>query len=201
MRPFTRHVGIAAVLDLPHVDTDQIVPVQFLTRTRAEGFADALFYNLRRGAAADERGIGALDGASILIAGRNFGCGSAREQAVWALMDCGFRCIIAPSFGGLFAGNAANNGLLLVTLDDAAMSSMREAVAGPERREMVVDLVEQVVVQPDGQRLPFPYDPFWKEALLAGQSELDVTLALDGVIAPFECAHRERLAWMFDRER
>jgi 3-isopropylmalate/(R)-2-methylmalate dehydratase small subunit len=200
MHPFRQHVGVAVSLDRPSIDTDQIIPVQFLTRTRAEGFADALFFNLRRQLPSGPgSGIdwSAREGASILVAGRNFGCGSAREQAVWALLDFGFRCVIAPSFGDLFAGNAASNGLLLVTFEEGVVAALRDAVGGPERREMVVDLIEQIIVTPAGERLPFPYDPFWKEALVEGKSELDITRSLGETIARFEASHQRRLDWLF----
>lgn len=200
MRPFTRHVGVAVVLERANVDTDQIIPVQFLTRARAEGFGDALFFNLQHQQTAS--GASGVDwsthaGASILIAGPNFGCGSAREQAVWALMDFGFRCVIAPSFGDLFAGNAANNGLLLVTLDAAALTTLRASLAPPARQEVVVELMEQTVVTPEGQCLSFKYDPFWKEALLEGKTELDITWSLREEISGFELDHWRRMEWLF----
>jgi 3-isopropylmalate/(R)-2-methylmalate dehydratase small subunit len=200
MQPFTRHRGVATALDRANVDTDQIIPVQFLTRARAEGFGDALFFNLRREHATG--GAGGIDwnehaGASILIAGPNFGCGSAREQAVWALMDFGFRCVIAQSFGDLFAGNAANNGLLLVAVDEGAVTTLRASVAPPLDRTMTVDLLEQTVMTSEGQRLSFTYDPFWKEALLEGKTELEITLSLEDQIASFEGDHRRRMDWVF----
>jgi 3-isopropylmalate/(R)-2-methylmalate dehydratase small subunit len=199
MQPFTQHVGLAVSLDRANVDTDQIIPVQFLTRARTEGFADALFFNLRRQPrASDGRGIdwSAYEGASILVAGRNFGCGSAREQAVWALLDSGFRCVIAPSFGDLFSGNAANNGLLLVVLDEGGMSALRASLNGRERCPIAVDLVEQTIVTSERLCLPFSYDAFWKEALIEGKSELDITFSLTEDVARFERDHERRMPWL-----
>jgi 3-isopropylmalate/(R)-2-methylmalate dehydratase small subunit len=202
MKAFSRHSDLAVGLDLANVDTDQVIPVRFLTRAREEGFGDALFSNLRQPTAGGPPlvDLAAWAGATVLVTGRNFGCGSSREQAVWALLDFGFRCIIAPSFGELFSNNAGNNGLLLVRLGDGAVVELLGLIRRRPRVEIVIDLAGQVVVHPSGRRLTFEIDPFWKHALLHGKTELQMTLDLTREIDRFEATHRQRMSWLFPTE-
>src|SRR5215468_3416536 len=154
MERFTVHTGIVAVLDRDNVDTDQIIPKQFLKRIERTGYGDVLFFDWRFDAAGKPNLAFSLNapqysGASILLAGKNFGCGSSREHAVWALRDYGFRVVIAPSFADIFATNSAKNGLLLVTLSPADIAeSMRRAEAG--NFKLTVDLEKCVVSANDG---------------------------------------------------
>ena len=203
MIAFTRHSGIAVGLDLANVDTDQIIPVRFLTRSREEGFADALFHNLRRdGKVTGPRVIEwpLYQGATILVTGRNFGCGSSREQAVWALLDFGFRCVIAPSFGDLFYNNACTNGLLPVRLDEPLVAEILRDFHDRPRGEISVDLAGETVLDTSGRGLRFDIDPFWKNALLQGMTDLQITQRHSDEIARFERMHKERMCWMFGEE-
>jgi 3-isopropylmalate/(R)-2-methylmalate dehydratase small subunit len=157
--PWTKVVGRAVRLRADDVDTDQIIPARFLTTTSRDGLGDNLFADWRA------RGL-ALARGEFLVAGANFGCGSSREHAVWALMAWGFRAVLAPSFADIFRANALKNGLLPVAL----------ALDVDEGAELTVDLEEQIVVA-GARRLPFTVDPFARSCLLAGQDELGYLLA------------------------
>lgn len=186
MRPFVRHTGRAAVLDRPDVDTDQIVPKQFLKAISRTGFAEALFHEWMKDPGFELRRPEA-QGATILLAGPNFGCGSSREHAVWALLDYGFRAVIAPSFGDIFRSNAVKNGLLPVVLPAAEVRALMAAVAGG--RELTVDLEAQEITDPAGRAVPFAFDPAERYRLLNGLDDIGLTLRFEGEIAAFEAAH------------
>jgi 3-isopropylmalate/(R)-2-methylmalate dehydratase small subunit len=186
VRPFVRHRGRAAVLDRPDVDTDQIVPKQFLKSIARTGFAEALFYDWMKDPAFELRQPEA-EGASILLAGPNFGCGSSREHAVWALMDYGFRVVIAPSFGDIFRSNAVKNGLLPVALPAEEVKALMAAVAGGG--ELSVDLEAQTITDPTGRTVRFDFDPAERQRLLQGLDDIGLTLRLEREIAAFEAAH------------
>ena len=200
MRPFRDHRGILVPLPAANVDTDQIIPARFIHRPRKAGYGDQLFHDLRYGASGEERGAFILNQApygtgSILVGGPNFGCGSSREQAVWALLDHGFRAVIAPSFGDIFFNNALNNGLLTIVANAAlhatlvTWSTTRPGVAAE------IDLVERTIRLDDGQRLVFEIDDYRREALLAGASEIEMTLtALDRINA-FETGYFDDNPW------
>ncbi|WP_420392497.1 3-isopropylmalate dehydratase small subunit [Acuticoccus sp.] len=200
MRPF-RHVEAAAVpLPLANVDTDQIVPARFLKRSRAEGYGEALFHDLRRGAGGELRSDLALNddrfaGAQILVAGDNFGCGSSREGAVYALVDAGFRAVIAPGFGDIFRSNALKNGLLPVVLPKAVVTQIMDELARGPGSPLAIDLKEETVRLADGQVLRFPIDPFPKELLLTGRDELELTLGMAEAIGEFEDRHAAAWPW------
>ena len=166
MTPFTTIVARAAVLDRANVDTDQIIPARFLKEPREVGYGQFLFHDLP-----DLRAK--VLGAGILFAGDNFGCGSSREGAVYALLDAGIRCVVAPSFGDIFAGNAVKNGLLLLALPESETAALR-AGAG----DLTVDLAAQVL-QRHNARIEFAIDPFRKRMLLEGLDETGLTLAHD----------------------
>ena len=168
MRPFTVLTARAVVLDRANIDTDQIVPARFLRKPRNAGYGNFLF--------ADVPEVrGAVLGAGVVFAGENFGCGSSREGAVYALVDAGVRCVVAPSFGDIFAGNAGKNGLLALALDEGATAGMRGALSGGG--EVTVDLPGQRIVGPGGVSLGFEIDGFRKRVLLEGLDDIGLTLS------------------------
>ena len=200
MEPVTRISGRALAFPFGNVDTDQIVPARFLYRKRREGFADTLFHDLR----ADPEGRPLADfplnkpesaGDAILVALDNFGCGSSREHAVWALCDAGYRCVIAISFGDIFRNNAIENGLLPVALAAAAVDQVLALLQSAPEKSLLVDLPEQCVDLPDGRRFTFEIDSAAKENLLLGRGRIGETLTLSGEIDRFEQAYRERFPW------
>jgi 3-isopropylmalate/(R)-2-methylmalate dehydratase small subunit len=191
MQPFTVHRGIAAILPRVNVDTDQIIPKQFLKRIERTGFGRHLFQDWRY--LAD----GSLDpgfelnapharGASILVAGPNFGCGSSREHAPWALADYGFRAVIAPSFADIFYNNCCQNGLLAVRLEDAAVRTLFALAGQGEVLELTVDLRINRVSGPGGFRAGFDMDPYRRQMLLEGLDEIGQTLRQELRIAAYE---------------
>ena len=190
MQPFTVHTGVVAALDRANVDTDQIIPKQFLKRIERTGFGEFLFFDWRRladGAPNPEFELNRPQyaGASILLARRNFGCGSSREHAPWALGDYGFRVILAPSFADIFYNNCFKNGMLPIVLDEATIDElMRRATS--ERLTLTVDLVEQRITAPGGLAIPFEVDAFRRHCLLNGLDDIGLTLAHEDKIAAYE---------------
>jgi 3-isopropylmalate/(R)-2-methylmalate dehydratase small subunit len=194
MEKFTRHKGIVAPMDRQNVDTDQIIPKQFLKRIERTGYEDGLFFDWRFNADGTpntdfELNKARYRGASILLARDNFGCGSSREHAPWALENYGFRCIIAPSFADIFYNNCFNNGLLPVRLDAQAVDGLFREVAAQEGYTLEVDLGGQTITRPDGTRIPFNIDPFLKERLLNGWDQIGLTLRHEAAIAAYEKVH------------
>ena len=188
MEKFTTHTGLVAVLDRDNVDTDQIIPKQFLKRTERTGYGDCLFFDWRfdsLGRANPDFPLNSPQyaGASILLAGRNFGCGSSREHAVWALRDYGFRCIIAPSFADIFAGNSAKNGLLTVRLPATEIARLNPGDA--TRIHLTVDL-ERCLLSSDGYSRSFAIDDFSRGCLLQGLDEIAATLQHEREISLYE---------------
>jgi 3-isopropylmalate/(R)-2-methylmalate dehydratase small subunit len=190
MQSFTVHTGIVAVLDRDSVDTDQIIPKQFLKRTERTGYGDCLFFDWRFDREGKPNPAFPLNapkyaGASILLAGKNFGCGSSREHAVWALRDYGFRAVIAPSFADIFANNCVKNGLLTVALPPAEIAALkaREACG---RLDLTVDLRKCEVSASDGFRARFELEPFRRTCLLEGMDEIGMTLKHEAEIAAYE---------------
>lgn len=200
MTPFSRHRGIAVPLKMSNVDTDQIAPARFLHRKRSEGFADVLFHDLRHTAQGDVRAGFPLEdprfaGADILLALDNFGCGSSREHAVWALMDFGIRAVIAPGFADIFRNNAFLNGLLPIILPESEVWTLIDRAAGPARLEIEIDLpAQQVICGRD--RFAFAIDAFRKKALLEGLGEIEATLTERPRIDAFEEARRTNAPWL-----
>ena len=193
VRPFTRHRGRLVTLPRRDVDTDQIIPKQFLKRVERTGFGPALFYDWRYRAdgspdPAFELNSPAAEGATILVTGPNFGCGSSREHAVWALAEYGFRAVIAPSFADIFTSNCYRNGLLPVRLGAADVDALIRSTEGG-LHEMVIDLEEQVITDDRGFRARFSTDPYGRELLLRGLDEIGRTLLEEPAIAAYERRH------------
>ncbi|MGL6280750.1 MAG: 3-isopropylmalate dehydratase small subunit [Gaiella sp.] len=194
MRAFRQLTARVAVLDRSDVDTDQIIPKQFLKSIGRTGFEDALFFDWRYDADGNplpgfELNRPEYAGAKVLVAGRNFGCGSSREHAAWALSDYGFDVVIAPSFGDIFRTNAAKNGMVIVELPDDEVKRLMESVDLDRGSEVTVDLERQLVVAPDGREVPFEIDPSTRERLLHGLDDIALTLQHEDAITAFETAH------------
>jgi 3-isopropylmalate/(R)-2-methylmalate dehydratase small subunit len=192
MRPLRSVTGSVAVLDRADVDTDQIIPKQFLKRIERAGYGEFLFHDWMRD---PEFELHRTPDASILVAGRNFGCGSSREHAAWALEDRGFRVVLAPSFGDIFRQNAINSGLAPVALPPDDLARIKDAVA--ERNELTVDLEALEVSHPGGLRVAFAFDRHAQETLVHGLDDVARTLRREDEIASFE----ERYVPRFDLAR
>jgi 3-isopropylmalate/(R)-2-methylmalate dehydratase small subunit len=186
MKPFRSVTGRIAVLDRADVDTDQIIPKQFLKRIERTGYGEVLFYDWRQDPAFELNRPEAA-GATILVAGRNFGCGSSREHAAWALQDHGFDVIVAPSFGDIFAANSAQIGLLTVVLPDEQVHELMTA------SEATVDLETQTIAVDGGRSISFEFDPFRRHKLLNGLDDIGLTLEHEGAISEFENSHPARI--------
>jgi 3-isopropylmalate/(R)-2-methylmalate dehydratase small subunit len=191
MIPFRNHTGLVAALDRANVDTDQIIPKQFLKRIERTGFGESLFYDWRY------RPDGELNedfplnepryrGASILVAGKNFGCGSSREHAPWALADFGFRAVVAPSFADIFANNCQKNGLLPVILNETEVAELIRRAHEIEGYQLTVDLERRVVSDADGFVAAFAIDDFQRHCLLEGLDDIDLTLQHAADITAYE---------------
>ena len=191
MEAFKEHVGLAAPLNRLNVDTDQIIPKQFLKRIERTGFGEFLFYDWRFLDNGDPNPDFVLNDlryqeASILVAGANFGCGSSREHAPWALQQYGFKAVIAPSFADIFRNNCYKNGLLPIALPDDVTADLMEQIEGQEGYRLMIDLEAQQVVQPDGTAHPFEIGDFEKFCLLNGLDEIGWTLQFDEQISAYE---------------
>jgi 3-isopropylmalate/(R)-2-methylmalate dehydratase small subunit len=193
MKPFVRETGRVAIIDRPDIDTDQIVPKQFLKSVSRTGFGDALFYDWRYDQDGNpkpgfELNRPEFSGARVLLTGRNFGCGSSREHAAWALQDFGIGVVIAPSFGDIFRSNAAKNGMVIIQLPEADVKRLMEAVNLDSGSELTVDLERMVVISPDGGELPFELDAMTRHKLLNGLDDIGLTLQHEGEIGAYEAA-------------
>jgi 3-isopropylmalate/(R)-2-methylmalate dehydratase small subunit len=194
MKPFTKHTGLVAPIDRVNVDTDQMVPKQFLKLLTREGYGRILFYDWRYLPGEKPNPDFVLNaprykGASVLIARANFGCGSSREHAPWAILDYGFRAIIAPSYADIFYNNCFKNGILPVTLPTEQIDELfKRNEANPGYR-LTVDLEQQVVTDEKGLRYPFTVDPFRRECLLKGLDDIGLTLVHEPEITAFEKKH------------
>ena len=200
-----------APLDRANVDTDLIIPKQFLKSIKRTGFGPNLFDELRY---LDEGYIGQdiskrplnpdfvlnqprYAGASVLLARRNFGCGSSREHAPWALTDFGFRVVIAPSFADIFYNNSFKNGLLLITLDEDTVDRLFKEAEAVEGYRLDIDLEAQAVITPSGESIPFEVDSFRKHCLMEGLDDIGLTLKDQDAIDSFEKRHRTERPWLF----
>ena len=198
MKPFRIHTGTVAVLDRPDVDTDQIIPKQFLKRVERTGFGQFLFYDWRFQADGQPDPSFPLNqtryrGASILIAGKNFGCGSSREHAPWALADYGFCAIIAPSFADIFANNCMKNGLLPITLAEHEVTELMRRAQEIEGYQVTVDLERKLLADGNGFSATFEISDFQRYSLLEGLDDIGLTLKHEAAITAFEST---RPSWL-----
>jgi 3-isopropylmalate/(R)-2-methylmalate dehydratase small subunit len=214
MKAFTTLLGVVVPLDRANVDTDQIIPKQFLKSIRRTGFGENLFDAWRfhdegsMGQTPNERKINRefvlnqprYQGASVLLARANFGCGSSREHAVWALDEYGIRCVIAPSFADIFFNNCFNNGVLPIVLDEKTVDRLFEEIRRQPGYALTIDLVAQTVQMPDGSRIPFAIEADRKERLVKGLDDIGLTLQRADEIRAFESKHRALHPWLFDSE-
>ena len=194
MKPLRTVTGRVAVLDRPDVDTDQIIPKQFLKRIERTGYGKFLFQDWRFDEDGKEHPGFELNrpefrNASILLAGRNFGCGSSREHAAWALQDYGFDAVVAPSFGDIFRTNAGKIGMLAITLPEDEVGRLMESIDLDTGSEMTVDLERRVIVAPDGREVPFAFDEATRERILNGLDDIALTLEHEDAIAAYEATH------------
>ena len=200
MEPFIRLTAVAAPLDLPNVDTDRVIPARFLRRPRDVGYGQFCFHDLRvRPDGTEDPGFvlnqPAYRAAQILVAAENFGCGSSREGAVWALAGRGIRAVVAPSFGDIFHENALRNGLLPVRLPGETVSDLRRTLHAVPGATVAIDLPAQTVTGPDGVANGFEIDPFRKQALVEGLDEIGLTLRHAAEIDAFEFRHAAEWPW------
>jgi 3-isopropylmalate/(R)-2-methylmalate dehydratase small subunit len=191
MRAFRSVTSPAAVLDRPDVDTDQIIPKQFLKRIERTGYGEFLFHDWRQDPDFELNRPG-WDGAKILLAGPNFGCGSSREHAAWALQDYGFEVIVAPSFGDIFFSNSVQIGLVPITLAAPDVKSLM--AAGDEGGSLTVDLEQRTIVDPSGRSVQFEMDPFVRHCLLEGLDSIALTLEHEDDISAFEASRPASIA-------
>ena len=212
MKKFNQHTGIAVPLDRANVDTDMIIPKQFLKSIKRSGFGPNLFDELRyldeglpdqdcSGRPVNEEFVLNLPrykGASVLLARENFGCGSSREHAPWALDDYGFRSVIAPSFAEIFYNNCFKNGLLPIVLSEAQVDQLFNEVADAEGYELQIDLERQVVITPAGDEMAFEIDDFRKHCLQNGLDDIGLTLQHADDIKAYEAKARTNSPWLFD---
>lgn len=211
MKAFTQVTGLVAPLDRANVDTDQIIPKQFLKSIKRTGFGPNLFDEWRYldvGQPYQDNSKRPLNkdfvlnferyqGASVLLARENFGCGSSREHAPWALDEYGFRCVIAPSYADIFFNNSFKNGLLPIILSDAEVDELFQQVEANPGYQLQVDLATQTVTRPDGKTHKFEIDEFRKHCLLNGLDDIGLTLQDGAAIATFEGKHRASQPWLF----
>jgi 3-isopropylmalate/(R)-2-methylmalate dehydratase small subunit len=201
MKSFTRFEATAAPLRINNIDTDMIIPKQFLKTIKRSGLGKNLFDEMRYTPAGDEITDFILNQApyrqaGILIAGDNFGCGSSREHAPWALADFGIRSVIAPSFADIFFNNCFKNGMLPVVLAKDDVEALL-ALISEAPTKLIIDLPEQMVITPNGTRYPFDVDPFRKHCLLNGLDDIGLTLAHEAAISSFETTQSANTPWLY----
>lgn len=215
MKSFTQHTGLAAPMDRANVDTDLIIPKQFLKSIKRTGFGPNLFDELRYldtgEPGMDNSGrplnqefplnFARYQGASILLARKNFGCGSSREHAPWALDEYGFRAVIAPSFADIFYNNCFKNGLLPIVLAEDVVDKLFAEMYATEGYQLSIDLQSQTVTAPSGEHWAFDVDEFRKHCLLNGFDDISLTLQDADKIRGFEKARRDQQPWLFDAVR
>ena len=215
MRAFTTVTGVVAPMDRANVDTDMIIPKQFLKSIKRSGFGPFMFDELRY---LDEGqpemdcsnrplnpdfplNFARYQGAEVLLARENFGCGSSREHAPWAIEDSGFRAIIAPSYADIFFTNCFKNGLLPIVLKEDIVNALFEEMYANEGYSLTVDLAQQVVRKPDGEEISFEVDAFRKHCLLNGLDDIGLTLQDADAIREFEAKWQQQSPWLFNRAR
>jgi len=201
MQPFTKLSGVAAPLPMVNVDTDMIIPKQFLKTTKRTGLGSALFFEQRYNDDGSEKPDFVLNKpayrkAQILVAGANFGCGSSREHAPWALLDFGIRCVIAPSFADIFYNNCFKNGILPIALPQSDVDKLLDDAERGANAVISVDLEKQEIRGPDGGCIKFDIDPFRKQCLLNGWDDIGLTLRHEKDISSFESQRRLSQPWV-----
>jgi 3-isopropylmalate/(R)-2-methylmalate dehydratase small subunit len=201
MEKFTELTGVAAPMPAINVDTDQIIPKQFLKTIKRSGLREGLFYDLRFEEDGSEKPDFVLNqpayrNAQILITGENFGCGSSREHAPWALLDFGIRCIIAPSFADIFYNNCFKNGILPIVLPQEQVDKLIETASRGANARMTIDLPNQVIRDADGNETPFSIDPFRKHCLIEGLDDIGLTMQKDAAISAYEQKAAETRGWL-----
>ncbi|WP_372395928.1 3-isopropylmalate dehydratase small subunit [Azospirillum sp. HJ39] len=201
MEPFTTVTGTAAAIPLPNIDTDVIMPKQFLKGIDRSGLGEGAFHDLRFDAAGRERPDFILNrpgwrDAAFLVVGANFGCGSSREHAVWGLKQRGVRALLGTSFAGIFFDNCARNGLLALTLDPTTVDALMAEAAGQEAARLTIDLTACTIAAADGRSWSFAIDAGRREALLHGRDHIATTMTHAASIAAFEAGHRIRIPWL-----
>lgn len=201
MTPFTTLTGIAAPLPLANVDTDKIIPARFLKTIKRTGLGVNLFDTLRYTPDGAERPDFVLNQdpwrrAEILVAGPNFGCGSSREHAPWALLDFGIRCVIAPDFADIFHNNCFKNGILPIKLPQAICDQLMDDARLGANARVTIDLERQVVVRPNGEEIPFEVDAFRKHCLLHGLDDVGLTMQKGAAIDAYEARRAAEAPWM-----
>ena len=200
MEKFTTLSGIAAPFPMVNVDTDRIIPARFLKTIKRTGLGKNLFNELRYAGDGSENPDFILNKPAyresrILVAGENFGCGSSREHAPWALVDFGIRCVIAPSFADIFSNNSSKNGILLIALPQARVDTLMADAEKGENARLSIDLEKQEITRPDGEVIGFDIDPFKKHCLLNGLDDIGLTLRKEDKIAAFEEGHKSAQPW------
>ena len=200
MQPFRTLTALALPLDRTNVDTDQIIPKQFLKRIERTGYGDFLFFDWRRNAAGDpdpkfELNDPRYNGAQILIAGKNFACGSSREHAAWALSDSGFRVVIAPTFADIFFSNAGKNGIVLARLTEGEVAQLLHNAKTLPNYQLTVSLEAQTVTDSQGFKASFEVDPFRKFCLIEGLDDIGLTLRHEAALDKFEAKH-DQAGWL-----
>jgi len=201
MRPFESGAFAAAPLDLANVDTDQIIPARFLKRPRDARYPEYLFHDIRRDADGAQDPSFVLNrppwrDAQVLVADRNFGCGSSREAAVYALADSGFRAVIAPSFGDIFYSNAMKNGFLPIRLPTTVCNGLRQTLAERQGGQIAIDLRAETVTGPDGAEWRFEVSAFHKQCLLEGLDDIGFTLAQQDAITAADAKRASTMPWL-----
>jgi len=202
MQPFTQLTGLVAALDRVNVDTDQIIPKQFLKTIKRTGLREGLFFDWRKQKDGSPDPAFFLNqaryqGATILLTRDNFGCGSSREHAPWALLDQGFRSVIASSFADIFYNNCFQNGILPVVLQAAEIQVLMKEVLATPGYQLTVDLGQQTVTSPGGTMYRFTIDPFRKDCLYRGLDSIGLTLQHESAIADYEARRRTETPWLF----
>lgn len=203
MEKFTKLTGIAAPLRMINVDTDIIIPKQFLKTVKRTGLGVSAFYNIRYnedGSAKEDFSLNktAYQKASILITGENFGCGSSREHAPWAILDMGFKCIIAPSFADIFYNNSFKNGILPIELPQDQVDQLMQSAEDNPEATIEIDLENQKITRGNEMSFDFDIDPFRKHCLMNGLDDIGLTLEKKAHIAEFETSDKQKRSWLYE---
>lgn len=202
MEKFNKHTGVAAPMPMINIDTDMVIPKQFLKTIKRTGLGVSLFYEMRYNEDGSENPDFVLNkpayrNASIIVAGENFGCGSSREHAPWALLDFGIRCIIAPSFADIFHANCFKNGILPIKLPQEDVDKLMDDAQRGANATVTIDLEKQEITGPDGGCITFDVDPFLKQCLLDGLDDIGLTLQKANKIDTFEDSQKLSQPWLY----